>query len=149
MKQSVLLILAFLVFAHVAYGCSITVLPVEDNPKTREILLGKPLYKKEAVKSTFYVFIGEVVGIVKAEKNEIPPNLPDAEGVKVKVTENVYTPQSGKYYEVFPLTMDADCSLRGQTDWQKSFPIGSKVRVVAFDATIYKKQSSPDSVTRL
>ncbi len=149
MVKQLFILFVFLVSAHIVYGCSIQQLPLEDNPSKMAFLLGKPLYSKEISKPTYYVFIGEVVGIVKATKNEVGENRMNAEGVKVKVTENIYSPQTASYFEVFPLSLYPDCSSQGQIGLEKVFPLGSQVRVVAFDATIYKKQSTADSTIRL
>ncbi len=138
MAKQIYFLFAFLFSAHIAYGCSIQQLPIEDNPSKQAFLLGKPLYSSEISKPNYYVFIGEVVGIVKATKNEVGENRMDAEGLKVKVTENIYAPQSAAYFEIFPLRMDSDCSSQGQTGLERVFPIGSQVRVIASDATIYK-----------
>jgi hypothetical protein len=148
MKQTFFL-LVFLLSAHIVFGCSIQQLPLEDNPSKQAFLQGKPLYSKGVSKPTYYVFIGEIVGIVKVAKNEVGENRMAAEGLKVKVTENIYSPQLAAYFEVFPLRMYTDCSSQGQTGLERVFPIGSQVRVVAFDATIYKKQSVEDSISRL
>lgn len=148
MKQ-IFFLLVFLLSAHTVFGCSIQQLPLEDNPSKQAFLQGKPLYSKAVSKPAYYVFLGEVIGIVKATENEVGENRMPAEGLKVKVTENTYSPQSAAYFEVFPLSMYPDCSSQGQTGLEKVFPIGSQVRVVAFDATIYKKQTVEDSVSRL
>jgi hypothetical protein len=149
MLKQLLFLFTFLISAHLTYGCSIVQLPQEDNPSMVALMSGKPLYSKEVSKPTYFVFIGEVVGIVKATKNEVGENLMDAEGLKVKVAENIYTPQAAAFYEVFPLSMQSDCSSQGRTGLERVYPIGSQVRVIAFNATIYKKQSNANSITRL
>jgi len=149
MRQSLFALIAFLAFAPAAYGCSMLLPPIEDNPQKQEFLAGKKLYKKDVSSPDYYVFIGEVVGIVKATKAEAGEGRMDAEGVKIKVAENIYTPRAAAYFEVFPLAIHSDCSLQGVTGLERSFPLGSQVRVVAFDSTIYKKQPSPDSAIRL
>lgn len=149
MVKQLLFVIAFLFFTNAVYGCSIVKLPAIDDPAQQAFLRGKPLYTEEASRPTYYIFIGEVVGIVKAAKAEVGESMSDAEGVKVKVTDNIYTPQSVIYYEVFPLYLQSDCSLRGATGIEQSFPIGSQVRVIANEANIYKKQFIKDAVTRL
>ena len=147
--QRLFILITFFVFTHTVYGCSIAQVPTEDNPVKQAFLLGKPLYSKEVSKPTYYVFIGEVVGIIRATKAEVGEKRMDAEGVKIKVTENVYLFQPASYYEVFPTHLYPDCSSQGVTGLEKVFPLGSQVRVVAFDATIYKKQSVVETTIRL
>ncbi len=149
MMQRLFILIAFFVFTNTVYGCLMAQLPTEDDPAKQAFLLGKPLYSKEVSKPTYYVFIGEVVGIIKATKAEVGEKRMDAEGLKIKVTENVYLSQPAAYYEVFPTHLYPDCSSQGVTGLEKVFPLGSQVRVVAFDATIYKKQSVVESTIRL
>lgn len=119
-------------------------MPVSDNP----ILLNGKLFLP-APKPAQYVFIGEVVEIIKVAKPQSDENRTDAEGLRIKVVENIYSPKTASYYQVLPLTMYPDCSLQGVTGLNKSFPVGSKVRVIAQEATIYKKSPAGDSVVRL
>lgn len=145
MIKTVFFIVVFLVFINVAFGCSIvTDLPISDNPI---IFKGKLLFP--APKPAQYVFIGEVVEIISVAKPQSDKNQTDAEGLKVKVTENIYSLQSASFYEILPLRIYPDCSLQGETGLKKAFPVGSKVRVIAQEATIYKYLSDEKSVPRL
>lgn len=144
MTKSILFAIGFLLSTNVVFGCSYVKLPVSDNPIT---LNGKLFFP--APKPAQYVFIGEVVEIIKVAKPQSDENRTDAEGLKIKVIENIYPSKSAKYYELLPLTMYPDCSLQGMAGLIKNFPVGSKVRVIAQEATIYKKLTTEDFVPRL
>lgn len=145
MIKTVFFLTIFLLLTNAAFGCSIvTDLPVSDNPI---IVKGKSLFP--APKPAQYVFIGEVVEIINVAKPKSDENRTNAEGLKVKVTENIYSPQTTSYYEILPLRIYPDCSLQGETGLKRTFPIGSKVRVIAHEATIYKKLSDENFVPRL
>ena len=118
-------------------------LPVPDNPIW---INGKLL--RPPPKPAKYVFIGEVIEIIKISKPKSEGYRTDAEALKIKVTENVYSAIQITYFEALPLRIYPDCSLQGETDLKQNFPVGSKVRVIAEEASIYKKDSD-DSITRL
>ncbi|HEY8559391.1 MAG TPA: hypothetical protein VIL74_03225 [Pyrinomonadaceae bacterium] len=121
MMRQLIFTFVFLIFAPVVYGCSTAALPVRDDPDAQPLLSSRPLYRKEAFKATNYVFIGEVVEIIKAAESEIPDNFSGAEGIRVKVTEYVSAPQMAVYYEVFPLTLMA-VHQAGADEFTKKFP---------------------------
>ena len=118
MTKYLFLIAAILLFAtNYAFGCK-TILP--------EISSFEP---------TEYVFIGEVVEIVQFEGK---PNSDKggAFGLKIKVTDDIYSPKSASFYEVFPLHLTPACVQSYEADELKQlFPVGSQVRVVAKETT--------------
>jgi hypothetical protein len=86
-----------------------------------------------------YIFIGEIVEIVKAVNLKSQQIKNDAVGLKIKVSENVYSPKLASYYEVFPLSLTPSCGLESEIKQiRERFPVGSKVRVVAKEATSIK-----------
>lgn len=113
-----------------AFGCSIS---VSQNPH----------FDPEQ-----YVFIGEVIGVetIEYESNKFKGN---AVGLKIKVSENIYSPTITPIYRVFPLRLIPSCGLWSD-DKQilADFPIGSEVRVIAKKLTTLKN-SSDSEVTRL
>jgi hypothetical protein len=144
MTKTLFFAIGFLLFTNIAFGCSYERLPVFDNPSTFSGILLLPVPKPAP-----YVFIGEVVEIIKVTKPQPSENRTDAEGLKVKVIESIYPSKAAPYYEVVPLGMDVACNLQGVTGLARAFPVGSKVRVVAQEAAIYKKLTAEDSVIRL
>lgn len=95
-------------------------LPVPDNPIW---INGKLL--RPPPKPAQYVFIGEVVEIIKVSKPKSERYRADAEALKIKVTENVYSTKQTAYFEVLPLRTYPDCSLQGETGLKQNFPVGS------------------------
>lgn len=96
-----------------------------------------------------YIFIGEIIGYTKAvESSELRSK---AFGLMVKPKENIYLPKNPKsYFEVFPVSLWADCSLGG-TQLEKlklDFPLNSEVRVIAKEAKILPN-NLPDNNIRL
>jgi hypothetical protein len=136
MARMLFLIIGFLLSTNITFGCSMIVgLPVPDNP----IWINGKLLRQPP---------GEVVEIIKVSKPKSEDYRSDAEALKIKVTEYVYSTKQTTYFEVLPLRIYPDCSLQGETGLNQDFPVGSKVRVIAEEASIYKKDSD-NSITRL
>jgi len=79
-----------------------------------------------------YIFIGKVVGFVGPQKLKYVTG--DAWGVLVEASEIVNSPRrAARYFEVFPLQNESDCSLIGKSREMlaQGFSIGSKVFVIA------------------
>ena len=132
------LAITFLLFSTNVFGCSIIALPTSSKFDSEQ-----------------YIFIGEVVELIESVKYDSyyesdRGNQGEALGLKIKVTENVYTPQSSTHFQVFPLRLTPSCSLMSdKEEVRQNYPIGSKVRVVAKKATIFKNQPAENSIIRL
>ncbi len=125
-----LLIVAFLLFTNYAFSCSLLTSPTSGFDMAD------------------YIFIGEVVE-VKSVKYKRGKGEAEAIGLKIKVSENVYSPKLASYYEVIPLRLYADCSVGSDTkEVHEHYPVGSQVRVVAQEAIVIKNQLA-DSTVRL
>ncbi len=123
MMKYLFLTVAFLLFTNYALGCKLGINPTSDFD------------------TTHYIFIGEVVEILESVKYESQGIIADAVGLKIKVSENVYSPKPATYFEVFPLRLTASCGLRSDTkEVREHYPVGSQVRVVAKEATVFKNQ---------
>ena len=101
-----------------------------------------------------FVFIGEIVEVLDVEyHSQIIKSQTikfNAVGFKVKVLENVYSPKQATYFEVFPLTINPGCLLESETKrLREMFSVGSQVRVVAKEATIFKTQPVDSNIIRL
>lgn len=98
---------------------------------------------------TEYIFIGEIIGYTKAvESSELGGK---AFGLIIKPKENIYLPKTPKlYFEVFPVTLWADCSFGGMKieELKINFPLNSEVRVIAKEAKILPN-NLPDNNIRL
>lgn len=123
-------IVAFIFFTNDAFGCSLHIDPTSDFDRTH------------------YIFIGEVVEVIESVKYESAGLKGDAVGFKIKVSENVHLPKSASYLEVFPMRLTTDCRLISDAkDIRERYRVGSQVRVVAKEATVFKNQ--PNSIVRL
>lgn len=132
MMKYVFSIAAFLLFTNYAFGCSLYIAPVSDFD------------------TAHYIFIGEIVKIIKNVEYESQGVKDEAVGFKVKVSENIYSPKQAIYFEVFPLHLTASCGLR--SDPKKlldQFSVGSQVRVVAKETTVFKNNPGENSIVRL
>lgn len=98
---------------------------------------------------TEYIFIGEIIGYTKAvESSELGGK---AFGLIIKPNENIYLPKTPKsYFEVFPVSLGADCSFSGTQieELKKNFPLSAEVRVIAKEAKILPN-NLPDNNIRL
>ena len=94
-----------------------------------------------------YVFIGEVVNIVGKDVAEGIEG--EAIGLRVKVTEMVYSPgPSVPYFEVFPLRLTPSC---GSMYWERDdihrqFPVGSQVKVIAGGPAILDRDHATSAI---
>jgi hypothetical protein len=130
-KCLLLLTLAFSFFTNPTFGCSLFIAPASDFDATN------------------YIFIGEIVEEFEVEygsrrvKNK-------AIGFKIRVSENIYSPKQATYFEVFPLSINLSCGLWSDTKYlRERFTVGSKVRVVAKETTLFKNQPVENSTIRL
>ena len=86
-----------------------------------------------------YVFTGEVMGVVGPfESSEFEGR---AWGLKVKVEEAVHLPKRPRAaFEVFPYHTWSDCTTAAASreELEKSYPVGSKVKVIATAAKLLK-----------
>jgi hypothetical protein len=131
MIKHLFLIVAFLLFTNHVFGCSLITSPISDFD------------------ATHYIFIGEVIEVIESVKYESQGIKADAVGLKIKVFENVYSPKPASYFEVFPLRLTPSCGLMSdKEEIRKHYPIGSQVRVVAKEATVFKNQPV-NSIVRL
>jgi len=97
-----------------------------------------------------YIFIGEIVEVIKNVKYESRGVKGEAVGFKVKVSENIYSQKQAAYFEVFPLHLTPSCGLSSYTkELLEQFSVGSRVRVVAKETTVFKNSSGENSITRL
>ena len=97
-----------------------------------------------------YVFTGEVVEIIENVKYNLDGNEADAVGLKIKVSNNIYSPKEAVYFEVFPFRSTPWCALKSDAERvREQFPVGSQVRVVAKEATILRKYSAESSIVQL
>lgn len=132
MQYKYFFVLALLFYVSIpatnAFGCKIGVSRVSSfNP-------------------TFYVFIGEIVDVESVEF-ESQGITAEAVGFRVKVVDRVHLPRLAENYVVFPLRLTPSCGLRSDTaELRKSFKVGSRVRVVATEARVIKKDGN-ESVT--
>lgn len=133
MIKQFFLTIAVLFFANVAaFGCKLGIPPISDFDITH------------------YIFIGEIVEVIENVKYESQGIQDEAVGFKVKVTENIYSPKQKTYFEVFPLRLTASCGLASDTKkLREQFSVGSEVRVVAKEATVFKNQPVENSTVRL
>ena len=132
MIKYLFLTVAFLLFTNAIFGCKLAVPPTSDFD------------------SAHYIFIGEIVEIVENAEYESQGMKDESIGFKVKVIENIYSPKQATYYEVFPLRLTASCGLASDTiKLLKEFTVGSQVRVVAKEATVFKSQPVENSTIRL
>lgn len=124
--------IAFLLFTSSVFGCKLGIQPTSDFD------------------TSHYIFIGEVVEVIESVEYESEGIKADAVGLKIKVSESIYSPKRTTFFEVFPLRLTASCGLRSDTkEIREHYPIGSQVRVVAKEATVFKNQSSESSTIRL
>ena len=131
MMKYLLFTIGFLLFTNDAFGCKVGINPTSDFDTAQ------------------YIFIGEVVEILESVKYESQGIEAVAVGLKIKVSENVYSPKQAAYFEVFPLRLTASCGLRSDTkEVREHYPVGSQVRVVAKEATVFKNQPA-NSIIRL
>jgi hypothetical protein len=125
------LTVTFLLFTNYALGCKLAI----DRTSNFD--------------TAHYIFIGEVVEILESVIYESEGIKTDAVGLKIKVSENVYSPKSAAYFEVFPLRLTASCGLSSDAKQVRAhYPVGSQVRVVAKEATVFKNQPV-NSIIRL
>jgi hypothetical protein len=93
------------------------------------------------------VFIGEVTGLVGPLEAEYVKG--QAWGLLVKMDGRVLTPKEPpNNFEVFPFALGGDCRSVGisQQSLIKALPIGSKVRVVAREAVVFKDGVGPGNI---
>src|SRR5688572_6935111 len=124
-----LVIVAVVLFADRAFGCTIGVPPARSFD------------------SAHYIFIGEVVDVL-ADPYTSSGIEGLAVGFRVRVSQSVH-PALGTtgdlYFDVFPLRLMASCGLMSATtELRAQFPIGSEVRVVAKVATVLSGPSPVD-----
>lgn len=114
MSKFILLIIIFLFIGNYAFGCSLALKRISDFDIEH------------------YIFIGEVVEVIKQNKPKTDENKALPIGLKIKVVENVFSPKQSSFYEVYPLRIQPDCSLTGDIkDLSERFPVGSQVRLIA------------------
>lgn len=131
MSKFILLIIIFLFIGNSAFGCSLALKRISDFD------IGH------------YIFIGEVVEVIKQNKPKTDENKALPIGLKIKVVENVFSPKQSSFYEVYQLDIQADCSLAVNTkELNERFPVGSQVRVIAKEATVLREQTT-NSVIQL
>ncbi len=78
-----------------------------------------------------YIFTGKVIEHVFSIG--VNPQF-EYNGILVEIKEEIYIPgEWSKFYEIYPLSLGADCSLgpRDKLFIENYFPIGSEIRVVA------------------
>lgn len=120
MLKQLIFIFVFLASVNCVLGCSLAIEP----------------YSK--FDSTEYIFIGEVVEIdlvkyTRWAREEVAAVL------KIKVSENIYSPRKSAYYKILPLRISPDCSLWSDIkEVSEAFPVGSQVRVAAKETKIFK-----------
>lgn len=132
MIRYLLLTIAFSFFANTAFGCSLLISPTSDFD------------------TTHYIFIGEIVEVLDNVNYDSQGVKDKAVGFKVKVSENIYSPKQATYFEVFPLRLTPSCGLMSDTKKMRElFSVGSQVRVVAKEATVFKNQPVESSTIRL
>jgi len=136
MIKYLLAIIALLFFTNTNFGCSLYIKPISDFDPAH------------------FVFIGEIVEVFDVDygsqiiKSQIIKYK--AVGFKVKILENIYSPKQAAYLEVFPLSLTPGCSLVSETKrLREMFLVGSQVRIVAKEATMFKNQPVDDSIIRL
>ncbi len=96
MIKYLLLSITLLLSTNYAFGCLIEFAPTPDFDRTH------------------YIFIGEVVEITEAFNFKSGQIKKDAIGLKIKVSENIYSPRLASHYEVFPLSLSTYCSLESE-----------------------------------
>lgn len=119
-----------LCFPIAAFGCAIST--------------AKPITKFD---DSQYVFIGEVTGLVGPLEAEYVKG--QAWGVLVKMDGKVFIPKEPlNNFEVFPFALGGDCGSVGisQQSLIKALPIGSKVRVIAREAVVFKDGVGPGNI---
>lgn len=132
MMKYLFLTTAFLFFTTNVFGCKLGISPTSDFD------------------TAHYIFIGEVVEVLESVKYESQGIKTDAVGLKIKVSENVYSPKPTTFFEVFPLRLTPSCGLRSDgKEIREHYPIGSQVRVIAKEATVFKYQPAESSIIRL
>jgi len=132
MIKYLFLTVAFLFFTNVAFGCSLYVRPASDFDTAQ------------------YIFVGEIVEVLDNVDYDSQGIKDKAIGFKVKVSENIYSPKQATYFEVFPLRLTPSCGLMSdKKKLRELFSVGSQVRVVAKEATVFKNQSVENSTIRL
>ncbi len=113
-KHLSLLLLFVVLLSEVSWGCSLAVKPVTKFDPSE------------------YIFIGEVIDIVGPRQPKYV--IGDAWGIAVRVEGEVFLPKKPvNNFEVFPYKLESDCSWVGwsKEELLKSYPIGSRVRVIA------------------
>lgn len=132
MKKYIFSVVAFLLFTNYVFGCSLYIPPTSDFD------------------TGHYIFIGEIVEVLENVKYESQGIKNEAVGFKVKVSENIYSPKQADYFEIFPLQLTASCGLMSDIkQLRERFSVGSQVRVVAKETTVFKNQSAGNSIVRL
>jgi hypothetical protein len=94
-----------------------------------------------------YVFIGEVLQVVGPFESE--KFFGKAWGLRVKVVEPIYIPKApSRYFEVFTYGLASDCSRLGmpEDELNKSYPIGSMIKVIAKEAKLLPNTSGNDNI---
>lgn len=127
------LLVLFLFFSTLTtFGCSLGISPISDFD------------------TAHYIFIGEIVEVMENVKYESQGIQDEAVGFKVKVSENIYAPKQATYFEVFPLRLTPSCGLMSDAEkLREQFPVGSQVRVIAKESTVFKNQLVENSSIRL
>lgn len=127
------LAIVFLLSTYNAFGCSLYLSPTTDFD------------------TTHYIFIGNVIEEIKLVKYSSRGEKLNFVGLKIKVSENIYSPKPTTYFEVFPLSLTPGCALISDTkEIREHFPVGSQVRVVAKEADVFlKNQPVESSIIRL
>lgn len=94
-----------------------------------------------------FIFIGKITGYTGPVRSK--DKKFEAHGIVVSVKESINLPEIPKSnFEVFPISLWADCSLGGLTssDLLKSFPVGAEVRVIATKADILPQNEDGSNV---
>ncbi|MEO7508328.1 MAG: hypothetical protein ABIZ95_13875 [Pyrinomonadaceae bacterium] len=144
MISTLRLVFMILLCASATFGCSMAGAP----PAKDEAVMYRGRMLRPISMPSAYAFTGEVVAIITMERPAGAITWPTAEAVRVRVDEEIYLngisfgggigagPRS---YDVLPLAIYPDCSLHGQSGMAQAFPVGTKVRVIASDAVVYRR----------
>lgn len=132
--------------ASAALGCSMVVAP----PMKDEAAMYRGRMLQPMPMSSAYVFTGEVVAVITMGRPAGAITWPTAQAVRVRVDKVIFLAGGGlgsgpQYYDVIPLSIYPDCSLRGQSGMAQAFPVGTKVRVIASEAKVYSQVAAGGS----
>lgn len=136
---TICLLFIVLSFATVeSFGCSLAFNTIKKFNATEYVFIGEVVgytnvYEKQPENSTDNNKSGKDESVVNKVYKEWINRKMKAVGLILKIEDSVYLPKTpNKFFEVFPLYLQADCSYQGidKLSLSKSFTVGSKVRVI-------------------